>query len=305
MSRIAFPYPTLYPHIREGGTWEAKIDDRIRLFKDGSESWDYDSTLTVTCRLPWSPASVFEEAGLAGLLDGARLAVVLATGSSDGTGRRFVATDISVLDCNQPVDEDGVLLRFELDSPNLCNCLRASLYIYAPEAEVGGIRVRKGSVLYSERASLQLEGDLASFPIRSLSFPASGLGDGLWLVDCSAESPEDPLLSSVTLLLNSDRQTFIDQMQAEPIESGILRWIVRADVMASVLSYLLMNEEFGFDPSFQWPEGSLGSVASSWLRSLGIEGGAALRRIADEIRREPGRFRQRCQAACTPPEGTA
>jgi hypothetical protein len=304
MSRIAFPYPTLYPHIPKDGIWEAKIDDRIRLFKDGSGSWDYDSTFTMTCRLSWTPAHVFEEAGLAGLLDGARLAVVLATGSSDGTGRRFVATDIPVLECDRQDDNEGATLRIELDSPQLCSRIRASLYIYAPEAEVGGIRVRKGSVLYSEHASLQLEGDLASFPIRSLSFTASGLGDGLWLVDCSAESAEDPLLSSVTLLLNSERQTFIDQMQAEPVETGLLRWIVRADVMASVLSYLLMNEEFGFDPSFQWPEGSIGAVASSWLRSLGIEGDAALRRIADEIRREPGRFRQRCQAACTPPERT-
>jgi hypothetical protein len=307
MSRIAFPYPTLFPHVPAEGVWEARIDDRVRLFRDGSGSWDYDSVLSIQCRLPWTVPLLFREAGLEELLPGARLAVVLATGSSEGTGRRFIATDIALSDlvtAAEKESEQTSTIRFSVDSPGLCQRLRATLFIHTAGGVVGGMRVLPGSVLYREEATLQLEGELASFPIRSLDFAVSGLGDGLWLVDCSADSPGDPLLSCVTLLLNSQRQSFIDQLQNEPAETGILRWAVRSDVMASVLSSLLQNEHLDFEPASPWPDGSLGAVAAGWLRSMGIEGNTAVRRISDEIRREPGRFRQRCQAACTPMEVT-
>ena len=29
MSRIAFPYPTLFPHVRQQGIWEAFIDESL------------------------------------------------------------------------------------------------------------------------------------------------------------------------------------------------------------------------------------------------------------------------------------
>jgi hypothetical protein len=308
MSRIAYPYPTLFPHIRAEGIWEATIDDRLRLFKDGSGSWDYDSVLSVECRLPWSPPQVFREAGLEELLPGARLTVLLSTGTTEGTGLRLIASDKAVSEIHavsEDPSEQSSVIRFSVDSPSLCHQVRAVLFIHSAGGEAGGIRILQGSVLYREEATLQLEGELASFPIRSLDFSVSGLGDGLWLVDCSAESPADPLISCVTLLLNSERQAFIDQLQNESLETGPLRWAVRADVMASVLSSLLSNEYLDFDPMTPWPDGSLGAVASGWLLSMGIEGQAAIRRIADEISREPGRFRQRCQSASTPVEISA
>lgn len=304
MNRVAYPYPTLFPHVSAKGSWSAAIDDRIRLFRDGTGSWDYDSELTVSCTLPWNADRVFEEAGLAGLLPGARLAVMLGTGTTEGTGRRFVARDTPVSDL-PPADGDGrTTLRLGVDSAGLCSRLKATLIIYSTGGTVSGLEIRSGSVLYREEATLALEGDLASFPVRVFSFSASGFGDGLWLVDCSFESPEDPLLSSVTLLLNTDRQEFIDQLQAEQPDTGLLRWTLRADVMASVLTCLLPGEETGFDPSSGYPDGSLGSVACGWLRSLGLEGVGSIRRITDEIRREPGRFRQRCQAASSPSQST-
>jgi len=308
MSRIAYPYPTLFPHIRAEGIWEATIDDRLRLFRDGSGSWDYDSIVSVECRLPWTPPQLFREAGLEELLPGARLTVLLSTGTTPGTGVRFIATDIAVSAIEATVDdrsEQSSVIRFSVESPFLCHQLRAVLFIHSAGGEVAGIRILQGSVLYREEATLQLEGELASFPIRSLDFSVSGLGDGLWLVDCSADSPGDPLISCVTLLLNSERQAFIDQLQNEPLDTGTLRWAVRADVMASVLSSLLGNEYLDFDLMTAWPDGSLGAVATGWLRSMGIEGQTEIRRIADEIRREPGRFRQRCQSACAPVEISA
>ena len=84
MSRVAFPYPTLFPHIPQQGSWEATIDGNPRFFKEGSGSWDYDSGLEVICRLPWTPGRLFEQAELSQLLAGARLAVVVSTGSTSG-----------------------------------------------------------------------------------------------------------------------------------------------------------------------------------------------------------------------------
>jgi hypothetical protein len=298
MSRIAFPYPTLFPHIRQQGTWEAAIDGNPRIFKDGSGSWDYDSGLDVICRLPWSPGRLFEQAELGQLLAGARLAVVVSTGSSEGTGRRFVATDLAIGDCPGDDNGDGTTLRFSLDSTCLCNRIKACLYIYSSGGEIGGINLLSGSILYREEATLQLEGDLGSFPVRSLGFSSYNLGEGLWLVRCEAESPEDPLISSITLLLNSDQPSFIEQLQNESEETGLLRWTVRADLVATALDWLLRSEELSFDVNQEWPDGSVGAIAVEWLRSMGVESQAALQQLTEEMKREPGRFRQRCQAAC-------
>ena len=298
MSRVAFPYPTLFPHIREQGSWEASIDGEHRLFREGSGNWDYDSRLEITCRLPWTADVIFEQAELSPLFDGARLAVVISTGSSEGTGRRFVATDLAIRECQPDEDGAGTTLRLDLDSSSLCNRIKACLYIYSSGGEIGGINLLSGSILYREEASLQLEGDLGSFPIRSLSFSSHNLVDGLWLVNCEAEGPEDPLISCVTLLLNSDRPAFIEQLQSESEQTGFLRWAVRADVIASTLSWLLLSEQLSFDISMEWPEGSLGAIALAWLRSLGVESEATLKGLTEEMKREPGRFRQRCQSAC-------
>ena len=298
MSRIAFPYPTLFPHVRQQGSWEASIDGNQRLFKDGSGSWDYDSQLNITCRLPWTPVTLFEQAELGPLLDGARLAVVVSTGSSEGTGRRFVATDLPVRDCSVDDDGEGTTLRISLESACLCNRIKTCLYIYSSGGEIGGINLLSGSILYREEASLQLEGDLGSFPVRSLGFNSHNLGDGLWLVRCEAESPEDPLIASITLLLNSDQPSFIEQLQSESEDTGLLRWAVRADLVATALDWLLLSEEVSFDVNQEWPDGSVGSTAIEWLRSLGVESQSALQQLTEEMKREPGRFRQRCQAAC-------
>lgn len=298
MTRIAFPYPTLFPHVRQQGTWEASIDGNQRLFRDGSGSWDYDCQLEIACRLPWTPLELFEQADLGSLLDGARLAVVVSTGSSEGTGRRFVAADIPIRDSQQNENDGGTTVRVSLESAYLCNRIKACLYIYSAGGEIAGINLLSGSILYKEEASLQLEGDLGSFPIRSLSFGSHNLDEGLWLVDCQAESPEDPLISSVVLLLNSDRPEFIEQLQRESEQTGILRWVIRSDVMASALSWLLLSEVFDFDLNQDWPHGSLGAVATGWLSSIGVDSQAGLLQLSEELRREPGRFRQRCQSVC-------
>lgn len=296
MSRTAFPYPTLFPLVRQPGHWQALIDGTLRDFRDGSGSWDYQSELQITCRLGWQPQELFTEAGLAPLFEGARVALIVSTGSTLQTGRRFVALDQPVRD----IPSDPAELRYSLTSAHLCSRINATLLIYSGGGCIAGLQVRLGSVLYREDAVLSLEGDLASFPVRAISFSESSLGDGLWLVAFSAESPADPLLSSVTLLLNSDRTEFIQRLNAE--EDGLLRWIIRADVMASVLSSCLLVDELGYDPQEEYPEASLGSVVSAWLRSLGVEGTPATQALREQASKEPGVLRQRCQAISA--EGT-
>jgi len=102
----------------------------------------------------------------------------------------------------------------------------------------------------------------------------------------------------VTLLLNSDQPAFIEQLQSESEQTGFLRWTIRADVMASALSWLLQNEQLSFDVNQELPDGSLGAIAIGWLRSLGVESKAAQQKLVEEMRRDPGRFSQSCQSVC-------
>jgi hypothetical protein len=261
----------------------------MRDFRDGAGHWDYAAGLEIACSFGWRPSEIFEQAGLTSLLDSSRVAVILSTGNTLQTGRRFVATDLPIADLNS----DPTELRLALTSAQLCGRLNATLVIYCNGGSIDGLQIRRGSILYREEASLPLEGDLASFPVRAISFSESGLGEGLWLVDVSAESPTDPVLATVTLLLNSDRADFISRLRSG--EDQLLRWIIRADVIATVLTSCLLNEELGYDNLEEYPEGSLGAVVGTWLRGLGVEGLAACMRFREEVRREPGLLRQRCQ----------
>jgi hypothetical protein len=292
MSRIAFPYPTLFPLIRTPGVWNAIIDGESRQFREGSGSWDYQSDVELVCRLGWQPEAVFEQAGLTSLYASCRIAILLSTGSSLQTGRRYVALDHPITE----ILSDPAEIRLIISSPQLSSKVTATLLVYSGGGTVGGMQIRSGSILYREEAALPLEGDLASFPLRTISFSESRLGDGLWLVDFSAESPFEPLLSSVAILLNSDQSEFIRRLLSE--EDGLLRWIVQADVMASVLTSTLLSEDLGHDIQETYPEGSLGGMVNSWLRGLRVEGRTALQSLREEARREPGRLRQRCQSIC-------
>ncbi|TGH27847.1 MAG: hypothetical protein ERJ68_00440 [Aphanocapsa feldmannii 277cI] len=293
MSRLGFPYPTLFPVVNGPARWEAVIGEETRAFRDGCGSWDYQSELEIRARLDWQPEQAFQRGGLSKLWENSRLAILLSSGSNLQQGRRFVAIDRPITE----ISGDPVEIRFRISSASLCSRLVAVLLIYSMGGLVAGIPIRRGSVLYKEQAVLSLEGDLAAFPVRSISFSHSHLPDGFWLVDVSpTENLFDPILSSVTLLLNSDRPDIVSRVLTKGEADGFLRWILRADLMACVLSTVLLRQDLGYDRLESYPDGSMGHLTSSMLQGLGIGSEAELSRLQEEARVEPGRFRQRCQA---------
>ena len=98
MTRIAYPYPTLFPSIQKPCQWSATVDDGDeRGFQNGVGTWDYNSKLKLIINKSWDIENTFKESGLSTIINSSRLAIVVSTGSSDQTGIRYKAFDNSLL----------------------------------------------------------------------------------------------------------------------------------------------------------------------------------------------------------------
>ena len=55
MTRIAYPYPTLFPKIQKPCQWSATVDDGDeRNFQNGVGTWDYNSKLKLIINKSWN-----------------------------------------------------------------------------------------------------------------------------------------------------------------------------------------------------------------------------------------------------------
>ena len=177
----------------------------------------------------------------------------------------------------------------------MCKQIKAKLFIYCTGDSIQGIRIRNGSILYKEEAALSLEGDLASFSIRETNFSDNGWGEGLWFINFNADGLSDTFLSTTTLWLNTEQQSFITQLQSD--EDHFLKWIVKADVISTVISSILQSDDFEeLDLDEEYPINSLGSIVSNWIKLLDIDSENALSQLKQKIKENPGEFKRQCQA---------
>ena len=170
--------------------------------------------------------------------------------------------------------------------------LKIRLVIYTDEVEINNFKIKNGSVLYMEEASLQLEGDLANFSIRRTDFGKSGFGNALWYVEFQADSLNETFTTTTTLYLNNQNQDFEKQLQNDIF----LQHLIKTDVITTVLSSILLSEDdYQFDLSAEYPDDSLGKIISDWLSSLNVRKDSDLKNITNQIINEQGIFRRRCQ----------
>ena len=291
MKNLAYPYPTLFPYIKKPFQWSASVDDNDeRFFQNGVGDWDYNSKLKLIINKSWDIENTFKESGLSTIINNSRFAIVISTGSSDQTGIRYKVLDKSLLEIskNKPIN-------IPIDSKFLCKQIKARLIIYCTGASIEGIKIRNGSILFKEEALLSLEGDLASFSIRETNFSKNGWGEGLWYINFNADSLSDTFLSTTTLWLNTEQQSFISQLQSE--EDRFLKWIVKADVISTVISSILLSDDFEqLDLNEEYPINSLGLIVGNWIKLLDIDSENALSQLKQRIKENPGEFKRQCQA---------
>ncbi|WP_406202192.1 hypothetical protein OG331_30610 [Streptomyces sp. NBC_01017] len=155
---------------------------------------------------------------------------------------------------------------------------------------------RAGSVLWSDRTFLRLQGDAPQFPMAVIDFALTSFPDhAAWHLQISG-SLESATMGSLLLLVN-ERNTvtataFENAGKPRPVDRIVLS-AVYADAARIMVEHALRNDDFAEDSDF--PEGSLGATMLSLFDQLFP--GQSITDIRLRQRQSPALFASDLQAA--------
>ncbi|MFI1397721.1 hypothetical protein [Streptomyces sp. NPDC020681] len=155
---------------------------------------------------------------------------------------------------------------------------------------------RAGSVLWSDRESLRLQGDAPQFPMAVIDFARTSFADdAAWHLQISG-GLESATMGSLLLLVN-ERNTitataFENAGRPRPVDRIVLS-AVYADAARIMIEHGLGNDDFAEDADF--PDGSLGATLLSLFDQLFP--GQAITDIRMRQRQMPALFASDLQAA--------
>ncbi|MEU8873676.1 hypothetical protein AB0D24_21390 [Streptomyces javensis] len=155
---------------------------------------------------------------------------------------------------------------------------------------------RAGSVLWSDRDSLRLQGDAPQFPMAVIDFARTSIPDeAAWHLQISG-GLESATMGSLLLLVN-ERNTitttaFENAGKPRPVDRIVLS-AVYADVARVMIEHALSVSDFGEDADF--PDGSLGATLLSLFEQLFP--GQSITDVRLRQRQSPALFASDLQAA--------
>ena len=78
MKSFAYPYPNLFPFIEKKSFWKYSLNgDNLIDFNEPIKSWDYKSSLKISCNLSWDIVRTFSKANLSELIKYSKLSFIL------------------------------------------------------------------------------------------------------------------------------------------------------------------------------------------------------------------------------------
>ncbi|WP_209310946.1 hypothetical protein [Streptomyces spiramenti] len=264
MTRHALPYRAPSEEAVAAGPWSLVTEDGEVPLPSALPDWDYHMDLQLRSSVRVDLDRVRAESGLAGDAALALAAVWTATGSNLSgpaqhermTGDGTVTVDLDVL--LRGSDLGGLLL---LDTVLVLAERHTHSRPSAPR--------RAGSVLWSRRDEVRLQGDAPQFPMAVIDFARTSFPDrAAWHLQISG-SLESATMGSLLLLVNEKNTVtataFENAGRPRPLDSVVLS-AVYADAARSMIEYALDSDDFADDAGF--PEGSLGATLSSLFDRL-------------------------------------
>ncbi|MCX4981108.1 hypothetical protein [Streptomyces sp. NBC_00572] len=231
---------------------------------DALPHWDYgmDLTLLRTVRVDLDRARA--QCGLPRNTALTLATVWTATGSHlSGPGHRVRLTEVGMSTVEMEVrlsgtDLGGLLL---LDTALVLSERR-------PDGRPSSPR-RAGSVLWSDRQSLRLQGDAPQFPMAVIDFARTSFPEGAaWHLQISG-GLENATMGALLLLVNEQNKVttaaFENAHKPRPVDQIVLS-AVYADAARTMMEYALAHEDFSEEADF--PEDSLGATLLSLFDQL-------------------------------------
>lgn len=285
-SNVVLPYRFIRPSsdaVKAGGWYRSDpsgVDTQWLTHGSGIEDWSYDSPLFIGREIEIDSDPFLSELDL----DEDAEFELVHTAAISALGIRTQLHSVAF----RPVADEKVALPFwkQLDSYALCEEINFSSVIVLRQdlkSTPPWSPHRQGTVCWADDTRIPLEGLGSRFPMREIPFSKHFKlpENASWHIDWRPGLLHYSFNSAVTLLLNSEQKDFFKRMQEN---DEVLVEQVMGAIIVEICGFLIGNEDFvsGDD---DYSDGSLGSVARSWLQQS--MPGMTLLEIQHEYRRSP------------------
>lgn len=259
------PHKILPSSVWSPGPWEIVIGDRIEPSRGFIEEFDYALQFRIGFYFKVNVSEIEKRLGIQAaqyvcawaVADCAAAGVRLSNNielSANGSARLEIA-----------IPEGMVAGELELRR-GLAYLPPVDKYSQSADIDLGDVNVlshKPGSRLLEDVVDrIRLEGGWSRFPIEAGSFSQMGMEDAAWTVSITYDSPDDPFLGSVRLVINIDHPAGNAVINSSNEDDGsICLAALRSDVFRQLFQHLAGDERFKDKHHFE-PE-SIGDVAAS------------------------------------------
>ncbi|MFE3026191.1 hypothetical protein [Nocardia tengchongensis] len=286
----ALPYRIPDARAIDAHQWRLDLDDGEIPMPEAYPHWDYQTVLTLRRQVDVDLGRVIADSKLAPGTSLTLAVVWTATGSSlRGTGARV------------PLTSDGpVEVVMVLPGADLGGTLQLDTIIVLSERRTGSDRPvaarRAGSVLWSDRHSIRLQGDAPQFPMAIIDFEKTTYPeDAGWYLDIGSNL-EAATMGSLLLLVNERKRVIASALEnaAKPrAQDQVALSMVYIDIARTMIEHALAQPEF--QDSVTYPDDSLGATLQTlFARLFPSTTISEIRALAD---RSPSRLASDIQAA--------
>jgi hypothetical protein len=259
----AFPFLRPPGDVVTTGPWSRPTPDGVEPLPVALRGWDYDTTLTLHRAVTVDGSRARTHAGLG---EGSTLDLSVQWHAT-GSALRGRAWRCSV----PPTDAFAATVDLELPGTDLGGSLEltTSLTLRAPAPGASAAAPRRpGSVLWSDRHRVLLQGDDTLFPIAPADFHDLPYPTGAgWYLHID-EDLDAAALGSILLLVNQRHDVVMRALRSAATPTEADRRVLstlRTDVLRVLVERALTDEDFTDETDY--PTGSLGAFLSHVLRN--------------------------------------
>jgi hypothetical protein len=263
MTRHALPYRTPAPSAVSTGAWLWVLEGQTLDLPDAIEDWDYRMNLALRRSLTVDLDAVNTDTGLP--VDSRYVVTVVWTAT--GSGLKSAAQHVSLVGTG----ERRVSLDIDLPGTQLGGVLTLDTSLALAEAsDSGGASPRRaGSVLWTDRCTIRLQGDAPQFPIAIVDFSKTQFPHSAgWYTQISGDLGT-ATMGALLLLINERKRAVVEAFEnaakPRPIDQVLLS-AVYADVARTMIEHALRETDFALEADY--PEESMGANLQGLIGSL-------------------------------------